>query len=56
MGVFMKASVQALKEQPVVNAVISDNDMVYRDFIDISTAVSAPSGLLVPVLRNCQNM
>jgi len=56
MGVFMKASVQALKEQPVVNAVISDNDMVYRDFIDISTAVSAPSGLLVPVLRNCQDM
>lgn len=56
MGAFMRASVQALKEQPIVNAVISDKDIVYRDFIDISTAVSAPSGLIVPVLRNCQNM
>jgi len=52
MGAFMKASVQALKEQPIVNAVIDDNDIVYRDFIDISTAVSGPSGLFVPVLRN----
>jgi len=52
MSAFMKASVQALKEQPVVNAVIDDGDMVYRDFIDISTAVSTPTGLVVPVLRN----
>lgn len=56
MSAFMKASVQALKEQPVVNAVIDDGDMVYRDFIDISTAVSTPTGLVVPVIRNCQNM
>lgn len=56
MSAFMKASVQALKEQPIVNAVIDDNDIVYRDFIDISTAVSAPSGLVVPVLRNAQDM
>ena len=55
MSAFMKASVQALKEQPVVNAVIDDNDMVYRDFIDISTAVSTPTGLVVPVIRNCQD-
>ena len=55
MSAFMKASVQALKEQPVVNAVIDDGDMVYRDFIDISTAVSTPTGLVVPVLRNCQD-
>ena len=55
MSAFMKASVAALKEQPVVNAVIDDNDMVYRDFIDISTAVSTPTGLVVPVLRNCQD-
>ena len=55
MSAFMKASVQALKEQPVVNAVIDDNDMVYRDFIDISTAVSTPTGLVVPVLRNVQD-
>ena len=50
---FMKASVHALKEQPVVNAVIDGGDMVYRDFIDISTAVSTPTGLVVPVVRNC---
>lgn len=56
MSAFMKASVQALKEQPVVNAVINDGDMVYRDFIDISTAVSTPTGLVVPVIRNCQDM
>ena len=56
MSGFMKASVQALKEQPVVNAVIDDGDMVYRDFIDISTAVSTPTGLVVPVIRNCQDM
>jgi len=56
MSGFMKASTQALKEQPVVNAVIDDGDMVYRDFIDISTAVSTPTGLVVPVIRNCQDM
>lgn len=56
MSAFMKASVQALKEQPVVNAVIQDGDMVYRDFIDISTAVSTPKGLVVPVIRNAHNL
>lgn len=56
MSPFMKASIQALKEQPVVNAVINDGDMVYRDFIDISTAVSTPTGLVVPVIRNCNDM
>lgn len=56
MSAFMKAAVQALKEQPVVNAVIDDQEMVYRDFIDISTAVSTPTGLVVPVIRNCQDM
>jgi len=56
MSPFMKASVQALKEQPVVNAVIDDGDIVYRDFIDISTAVSTPTGLVVPVIRNCNDM
>lgn len=53
MSAFVKASVAALQEQPVVNAVIDGNDMVYRDFIDISVAVSTPSGLVVPALRNC---
>jgi len=53
---FLKASCHALKEQPVVNAVIDGGDIVYRDFIDISTAVSTPKGLMTPVLRNAQDM
>jgi 2-oxoglutarate dehydrogenase E2 component (dihydrolipoamide succinyltransferase) len=56
MSAFVQASTQALKEQPVVNAVIDGTDMVYRDFVDISVAVSTPTGLVVPVLRNCQDM
>jgi len=56
MSGFVKASTIALKEQPVVNAVIDGKDMVYRDFVDISVAVSTPKGLVVPVLRNCQDM
>ena len=53
MSGFVKAAVAALKEQPIVNAVIDGNDLVYRDFIDISVAVSTPTGLVVRVLRNC---
>ena len=56
MSAFVKATAAALKEQPVVNAVIDENEMVYRDFIDISVAVATPTGLLVPVIRNCQGM
>ena len=56
MSAFLRASVQAIKEQPVVNAVIDENEIVYRDFIDISVAVSTPTGLVVPVIRNCQNL
>lgn len=53
---FVKAAAHALNDQPVVNAVIDGNDIVYRDFIDISVAVSTPKGLVVPVIRNCQNL
>ena len=56
MSGFVKAATLALKDQPVVNAVIDGKDMVYRDFVDISVAVSTPKGLVVPVLRNCQDM
>jgi 2-oxoglutarate dehydrogenase E2 component (dihydrolipoamide succinyltransferase) len=56
MSAFVRASAAALKEQPVVNAVIDGTDIVYRDFIDISVAVSTPTGLVVPVLRNCQDL
>lgn len=56
MSGFVRAATLALQEQPVVNAVIDGKDMVYRDFVDISVAVATPKGLVVPVLRNCQNM
>ncbi|KAJ3636411.1 hypothetical protein Zmor_004111 [Zophobas morio] len=51
MSAFLAASVAALKEQPVVNAVIEGADIVYRDYIDISVAVATPKGLVVPVIR-----
>lgn len=56
MSPFIRAAVTALKEQPIVNAVIDGTDIVYRDFIDMSVAVATPTGLVVPVLRNCQNL
>ena len=56
MSGFLKASTIALRDQPVVNAVIDGTDIVYRDFVDISVAVSTPKGLAVPVLRNTQTM
>lgn len=56
MSAFVRAATTALKDQPVVNAVIDGTDMVYRDFVDISVAVSTPTGLVVPVLRNCQEL
>eukprot|EP01104_Vermistella_antarctica_P000559 TRINITY_DN10712_c0_g1_i1.p1 TRINITY_DN10712_c0_g1~~TRINITY_DN10712_c0_g1_i1.p1 ORF type:complete len:462 (+),score=82.20 TRINITY_DN10712_c0_g1_i1:49-1434(+) len=56
MSAFVKASASALSEIPVVNAVIDGNEIVYRDYVDISVAVATPKGLVVPVLRNCENM
>lgn len=56
MGAFVRGVVQAVKEQPVVNAVIEGDEMVYKDYVDISVAVSTPTGLVVPVLRNCEQM
>ena len=56
MSGFVKASSLALRDQPIVNAVIDGADIVYRDFVDISVAVSTPKGLVVPVLRNTQAM
>ncbi len=55
MSFFVKASVQCLKEIPIVNAVIDGNEIVYRDYIDMSVAVATPNGLMVPVLRNCES-
>lgn len=56
MSAFVKASAYALKDQPVVNAVIEDNQILYHDYIDISVAVATPKGLVVPVLRNVDHM
>jgi hypothetical protein len=56
MSFFLKAATLALQEYPVVNSVLDGNEIVRRNFVDISVAVATPTGLLVPVLRNCQNM
>lgn len=56
MSAFCKASAYALQDQPVVNAVIDGNEIVYRDYVDISVAVATPKGLVVPVLRNVEGM
>ena len=58
MSAFSKASAYALEQSPIINAVIDDatNEIVYRDFVDISVAVSTDKGLVVPVLRNVEKM
>lgn len=56
MGAFVRGVVQAAKEQPVVNAVIDGDEIVYRDYVDISVAVATPTGLVVPVIRNCEQL
>jgi pyruvate/2-oxoglutarate dehydrogenase complex dihydrolipoamide acyltransferase (E2) component len=56
MSFFIKAATLALQEYPVVNSVIDGNEIVRRNYVDISVAVATPTGLMVPVLRNCQNM
>ena len=52
MGFFAKASCLALKDVPSVNAYIEGDEIVYHDYVDISVAVSAPNGLVVPVIRD----
>lgn len=60
MSAFAKASVLAMKDLPVVNASIEGpnggDTIVYRDYVDISVAVSTPKGLVTPVLRNAESM
>ncbi len=56
MSFFTKAVTTALKEWPAVNARIEENEIVYNDFADISIAVSAPKGLVVPVIRNAEKL
>lgn len=56
MSFFAKASVLALKDFPSVNGQIQGDEIVYFDYVDISVAVSAPNGLVVPVVRNVDKM
>lgn len=56
MSTFVKAAAKALQEEPSVNAIIDGDEIVYRNYVDISVAVSAPKGLVVPVLRSCEGM
>ncbi|CAN5150862.1 2-oxoglutarate dehydrogenase complex dihydrolipoyllysine-residue succinyltransferase [soil metagenome] len=56
MGFFTKAVTMALRDIPGVNAQIDGDEIVYHDYADISVAVSAPNGLVVPVIRNAESM
>lgn len=56
MSFFVKAAAEALRRFPVVNASIDNNDVVYHGYQDIGVAVSTEKGLVVPVLRNAENM
>ncbi len=56
MSLFVKAAVAALKKYPVVNASIDGNDIVYHGYFDIGIAVGSPRGLVVPILRDVDQM
>ena len=56
MSFFTKACAFALQEWPAVNAYINNDEIIYHDYCDISIAVSAPKGLVVPVIRNAESL
>ena len=56
MSFFVKAAVHALKKYPVVNASIDGNDIVYHGFFDVGVAVGSPRGLVVPIVRNADQL
>lgn len=56
MSFFAKASVEALRRYPAVNAEIRGNDIVYKDYYDIGIAIGGGKGLVVPILRNCERL
>ena len=56
MSFFVKAAVYALKKYPVVNASVDGTDIIYHGYFDIGIAVSSPRGLVVPILRNADQM
>lgn len=56
MSIFSKACAQVLMQMPDVNARIEENDIVYHDFVDISVAISTPTGLVVPPVHNVESL
>ena len=56
MGLFTKACTEALKDFPAVNAQLDGDEIVLHDYVDMGIAVSAPKGLMVPVVRNAESM
>lgn len=56
MSFFAKATVEALKKFPVLNASVEGNDVIYHDYFDIGIAVSSPRGLMVPILRDVDQL
>lgn len=56
MSFFTKACAFALQEWPAVNAYINNDELIYHDYCDISIAVSAPKGLVVPIIRNAESL
>ncbi|MCW5652154.1 2-oxoglutarate dehydrogenase complex dihydrolipoyllysine-residue succinyltransferase [Hydrogenophaga sp.] len=56
MSFFVKAAVHALKKFPIINASVDGNDIVYHGYFDIGIAVGSPRGLVVPILRNADQM
>ena len=56
MGFFVKAAVAALQKFPIINASVDGNDIVYHGYIDIGIAVGSPRGLVVPILRDADQM
>jgi 2-oxoglutarate dehydrogenase E2 component (dihydrolipoamide succinyltransferase) len=56
MSAFVKAASLALSEVPAVNAVIDGDEIVYRDYVDVSIAVATPKGLVVPILRDADQL
>src|ERR1700712_4942099 len=56
MSFFVKAAVAALKKYPIINASVDGNDIVYHGYFDIGVAVGSPRGLVVPILRNADQM
>jgi 2-oxoglutarate dehydrogenase E2 component (dihydrolipoamide succinyltransferase) len=56
MSFFVKASIEALRKYPVMNAAVDGNDIIYHEYYDIGVAVSTDRGLVVPVLRNAETL